>query len=1102
VGLSGQINPYGAPAIKNYPPVITNGSEQNWTIVQDKRGVIYAGNNDEGVLEYDGNEWRKIPISNNSIVRSLDCTVDGTVYVGAVSELGYLAPDISGSLKYNSLMHLLDSGDRNFSDVWKTFSLEDRVIFHTRQIILTYYPDEQRFETYKNSRHALFGFYENNKYFTGDYLEGLMVLEDDTVVQAKGGEYFKKKDIYGLTAYDDTHLLIGATDFGISLYNMETGNIDTEFATEETNQYLNDNFLTHLTRLKNGDFMASTGGGGLVIVSREGELLEIISNEEGMQNQIIYYSYESEVDYPNPHVWTAMDLGISKVSINSPLRLFSEEYGYKGQGLIHTIGSIDGNLFIGTTTGIYAKSTVDSKAMFQKVDEFSRNIWDIEKVDLGNGVTKLLAIGVPGFMEILPNSRILYLDNEIKGVKSIEDRVFWGYTIAADPYKQGRIYLGRKSSLTALTYKNGSWHQDFANNSLSDEIRSIAVTENKLWFGSNLMGVGCISPITDSAKVVYFDENHGLPSKDNNSIFQHEKNILIGTIDGIYRVDETGNEIRFVKDSLINSYLPRGLNKILQLYKDPSGDVWMSYENEDLGWSITMLTPIGNNEYTAKSRPFYGMDNFSTDAFYSMTGDDVWFPKVNYLFHFDKSGDFNQGSFKALIRKVTVNSLTKDTVIYNGSYPLQTENGIFKTRDNQDPDHIPSIKHVNNNIQFRWSAPYFDQEDKVEYSYFLEGFSSSWSSWEKVLYQDFTNLPHGNYTFSIKARNVYMDESTIDSFSFIILRPWYLTFVAFIAYLIIATIIVLVIIKLYTRRLKNENIRLEGIIQERTAEIRIQKEELTDSIEYASRIQRALLPPLEMLQENNLNHFVLFKPRDIVSGDFYWFGKSKEKIFIVAADCTGHGVPGAFMSMLGISFLEEIVVKSEIHDTNKILDGLRDHVITSLRQTGQSIDESTKDGMDLAMISINSNTGAVQFSGAYNPLYIVRELTDEEKKTIQNGNKLNVEKRTVHNDTHLLYQIKADHMPIGISEKEQDFTVTEFVPGKNNCLYLFSDGYVDQFGGPMGKKFMSRNFKKLLLSIQDLDMEEQKNKLDSTLTEWMGSINQIDDILVIGVKMS
>jgi serine phosphatase RsbU (regulator of sigma subunit) len=255
-----------------------------------------------------------------------------------------------------------------------------------------------------------------------------------------------------------------------------------------------------------------------------------------------------------------------------------------------------------------------------------------------------------------------------------------------------------------------------------------------------------------------------------------------------------------------------------------------------------------------------------------------------------------------------------------------------------------------------------------------------------------------------------------------------------------------------------------------------------------------------LLEEHQIEHFILFRPRDIVSGDFYWIGSKNNRLFIVAADCTGHGVPGAFMSMLGMTFLDEIVIKSEVSSTDKILDQLRDHVITSLKQSGQVDDDSTKDGMDLAMISIDLETGQFQFSGAYNPIYLVRKLKRSEKAKLDREEELDLPRGSIHNDKHLLLQVRADQMPIGISAKTLPFQATTFSDEAYN-IYMFSDGYVDQFGGPRGKKFMSRNFKKLILDLQSVDLKDQGGRLEKILIEWMGDISQIDDILVMGLRL-
>ena len=275
---------------------------------------------------------------------------------------------------------------------------------------------------------------------------------------------------------------------------------------------------------------------------------------------------------------------------------------------------------------------------------------------------------------------------------------------------------------------------------------------------------------------------------------------------------------------------------------------------------------------------------------------------------------------------------------------------------------------------------------------------------------------------------------------------------------------------------KKANILLEEQnieIKQQRDQIFQQKQEITDSIEYASRIQDAVLPR-DMILNKLQDHFILFKPRDIVSGDYYWMTQKDGKTVILAADCTGHGVPGAFMSMLGISFMNEIVNKSDMTQPNEILNKLRDNVVNSLHQTGE--EGETQDGMDLALCVINNNKSKLQYSGAYNPLFLIRD--------------------------DKLTEYKPDKMPIGIyKEKTGSFTNHEIDIREGDIFYMFSDGYVDQFGGPKAKKFMARKFKDLLLSIFHKPMKEQKEILDNILEDWKGEIDQIDDILVMGFKI-
>jgi serine phosphatase RsbU (regulator of sigma subunit) len=257
-----------------------------------------------------------------------------------------------------------------------------------------------------------------------------------------------------------------------------------------------------------------------------------------------------------------------------------------------------------------------------------------------------------------------------------------------------------------------------------------------------------------------------------------------------------------------------------------------------------------------------------------------------------------------------------------------------------------------------------------------------------------------------------------------------------------------------------------------------QKNEILDSITYAKKIQAAMLPPEQYFHEILNDAFILFKPRDIVSGDFYWIKHVNQYVILAAADCTGHGVPGAFMSMLGMSYLNEIVHRREVTQANQVLNELRRQIRNSLRQHGEA--EESKDGIDMALCVIDEKNKTLQYSGANNPLYLIRD----------------------HNGAPELKEFKADRMPLGYYQGTfKTFTNQDIQLEYGDVFYLFSDGFVDQKGGRDSKKFMSRRFKNLLLKIHQEPMRDQKNILDKTITDWMGDHSQIDDILVIGVRV-
>lgn len=286
-----------------------------------------------------------------------------------------------------------------------------------------------------------------------------------------------------------------------------------------------------------------------------------------------------------------------------------------------------------------------------------------------------------------------------------------------------------------------------------------------------------------------------------------------------------------------------------------------------------------------------------------------------------------------------------------------------------------------------------------------------------------------------------------------------------------------VMLEVKNEKIVSQNRQLEAQSNEISIQrdlLLVQKQNITDSILYASHIQKALLPSDDILNDIFSDHFIYYKPRDIIGGDFYYVKKIENTLVLAVADCTGHGVPGALLSMLGISYLNEIIHTKELSETNTILNEMRDKIKLALHQSNQS--REAKDGMDMALIAIDLSSKILKYSGANNPVYIIRDSE--------------------------LIELKADKMPIGIQPREKpNFTNLEFQLQKDDCIYLFSDGYADQIDKESMKKFSLKNFQKLLLNISNWSMSEQRTELENVIDNWRNNEDQTDDMLVVGVRI-
>jgi ligand-binding sensor domain-containing protein/serine phosphatase RsbU (regulator of sigma subunit) len=420
---------------------------------------------------------------------------------------------------------------------------------------------------------------------------------------------------------------------------------------------------------------------------------------------------------------------------------------------------------------------------------------------------------------------------------------------------------------------------------------------------------------------------------------------------------------------------------------------------------------------------------------------------------------------------------------------------MFLNGERIQADIGKSFAHNENNFIFEISALSFSDETSIEYEYYLRGKGNNVSSYHRgnEYKAYYNNLPPGKYEFIYKAKGKNNIWGYTENYSFSIRKAWYNTWIfrVLLVILFISSTYLFYLIRI--RTIKAQNDKLEKQVRERTHELEVANTEIEaqrdfaryqrdqiaqhqksimDSIQYALTIQNSLLPSTHILKASLPEHFILFKPRDIVSGDYYWFSEHEHHYYIAAADCTGHGVPGAFMSMLGMALMNEIVNKHPDIDPDSLLNELRSQIIETLHQKGDP--GAAKDGIDMVLCKIDKQNSRLLFAGANNSLYLVRnkELTE----------------------------YKTDKMPVSVHLVMHPFTghAIDLKPGDH--VYLFSDGYADQFGGPKGKKFKYLPFKRLLVSISEKEMHEQGLQLDKEFEHWKGDQDQIDDVVVIGLK--
>lgn len=1066
--VTAQLNQYGYPFIRNYSPKEYQANDMNYAAAMDSRGIMYFGNTEKGVIEYDGTSWRYIPVSNKSACKSLAVDTNDVVYVGAVGDFGYIAPDQMGVSHYHSLTHLVDTSQVPISNIWKTYVTRNGVYFCSVQRIFHYrYPEYLK--VIELPEGSFFSFNIGSRIIIGNWQLGMLELKGDKAEVMPGIEPLIDQDIVQVMPYRAGQWLI-VTYNGLFIYDIiekKTMLLEGQKFLERTNKLLIESRPYNSCQLKDAGIAFATMKNGIYIGDKKSHLTENYNISTGLINETV-----SDVTYAEKQgvLFATFETGIARMEYGSPFRIFGKESNINGT--VQSAARFNGTLYAGTFTGLsYLTFQENGLPWFKSISEIASFVYVVLAVDVGNGQQKLIACAGDGIYEIRNNKAILIGGKDVSAL--------CGITSKKQP---GTVYVGCPLGVRKVTWKENRWEIEEIFNEKNEVFYLSEDDEGNLWAATTINGIMRISP---DKKITVFTQKDGLPSNSDLSVFYYSnsRKIVAGSRHGIYEFNPATG--KFIPSELFGKNYITDKDHVKGFFNGYLGSRFLVINNR-----IQKVTPHYESFYY-DSVSFKRLPEMSVTNIYTEANGISWLCTSEGLVSYNNL--FKPlGKLELPVRISEVKLLLNDSLIFFGNFvkpQIYGKDTLWTPVMKQTSLQTYTLPYRFNSLSLNYSIPYYQDEAANTYSYMLEGFDENWSRWSNESKAVFTNLSEGSYVFHVKARNIYGQESPESTFTFVILPPWYRTIWAYLGYVVIGLFILIVTVKLYTRKLEADKKRLEGIVAERTAEVVKQKDEIleknieiehknkdiTDSIVYAKRIQEALLPVRDQISIPTLEIFVYFRPKDIVSGDFYFMRQIPRSSMLVAAaaDCTGHGVPGAFMSMLGMSFLSELIAKPEIQHSDDLLNHLREHIIQSLNPKGKETE--TKDGMDISLIAYNYETNRLEWSGANNPLYLVRKGE--------------------------LIEYKADKMPIGLHDRRNEpFKREEIVPEPGDIIYMFSDGFADQFGGDKGKKYMSKNMKEYLLSIHTQPMEVQEKLIAEESTRWRGEIEQIDDQIVMGIR--
>lgn len=1041
----------GSFLVRNYSSKEHGGNAQIFDAVQDSRGVMYFGNQ-RGVLEYDGVSWRTIFISKDEKrVHSLEVNAVNQVFVGGDGDFGMLKNDSSGQIYFKSL--LKESGIDSIGEVFKISTFNNEIALRADRELLVLKDNQLLYRSASESYVSTIK-YVKGVLYVGQKDKGVFTFQEGELKLIENGDFFKDFSIMDFFEIGSDVFVVTSAN---GIYKMNNSDLPLKVF-----DYVDYTVLSSLQY--KDEIYLGTFGKGTKVYNTDFELIAEAGVDKGTSDATVKCQFvDREGNY-----WAGTNLGITKISINEPIRMYGKMEGLtSGVEFIERYNNV---LHFATQNGVFAfDSTKINKTKGIERDCYSARtfVFGMDTLMFVAGFEDVFTVNKNGEVEVIG-----------KGGP---------YDFHVNPLNSSELIVLHYDGISCLEYTNGkfiekSYIKSIAN---SSPFNFIIEDDGTIWIGtldsdnygvfkSHVDSLGQENPVFEK-----FGEGTGL-TKGASYLFMHEDKIYVANDRGLFSFSDgqfnLTNEFGF---DFVNNHT--GVHRI---NKDSDGNIWMVLFDSENNYQYGYASKKGD-VYKWNNLPFLRYSNEIVHSIFHDKEGVSWLGGPGGLLRYDRYAEvLYDGPFDVVLRSVRFG----EEIVYKG------------TNLDGEPLNIVLEYSSNKAIGFEFSSTSFIDEDQNLYSYYMEGHDDDWSEWSNRTIKEY-NLDYGEYTFHVKSKNIYGYESKEATYTLKILPPWYKTAWAYALYVLVFILIVYGLIRLSLYRVRQKNIQLEKIVDERTQEVVVQKEEaekqrdeaekqkhianeqkliveeknreIVDSINYAKRIQEAIMPSIEELSIALPDGFLLYMPKDVVAGDFFWMEKIDDVVYYAAADCTGHGVPGAMVSVVCSNALTKALYEDGIRETGSLLDRTREIVVEILARSGDEV----KDGMDISLCALNLESKELQWSGANNSLWILRKDASEIEET------------------------KPDKQPIGLFDRATPFTTHNIKMNEGDLIYIFTDGYQDQFGGEKGKKFKPSAVRKLLLANSQKTMNEQRQILHDTIIEWMNELEQVDDICIMGVRV-